>query len=250
MKKTFLLLLMVFSGLLLWSQNSTVSTSKTKEDRNFRIPLIGEAAPSFKAKSTTGDFNFPKDFGTSWKILFSHPADFTPVCTSEILELANLQDEFNKLGVKIAVISADPVDTHTQWVKAMEGMTYKDRPSVKIEFPIIDDEDLTVSKKYGMIHPETNSTKAVRGVFIINPDNVISAIYFYPMNVGRNTDELVRMVTALQTTSKDAVMTPANWKAGSDLLIAVPPKTDAANPSAVPAGYYNLAWFMWFKKAN
>ena len=247
MKKTFLFLVIVFSVTQAWSQNS----ANTKlEDRNFRIPLIGETAPSFRAKTTTGVLNFPKDYGKDWKILFSHPADFTPVCTSEILELANLQNEFEKLGVKIAIISADPVETHLQWVKAMEDLNYKDRSGVKIKFPIIEDEDLTISKKYGMIHPETNSTKAVRGVFIVDPNDNIAAIYFYPMNVGRNTDELIRMVTALQATSKENVMTPANWKAGNDLLISVPPKSDPDNANAVPAGYYNLAWFMWYKKAN
>lgn len=251
MKKMFLFLVIVFSGTLVWSQNASVSTTKAgEEDRNFRIPLIGEKAPSFKAKSTNGEINFPKDYGRSWKVLFSHPADFTPVCTSEILELANLQEEFDKLGVKIVVVSADPVDTHTQWKKAMEDISYKDRKMTKINFPLVDDENLAVSKKYGMVHPETNSTKAVRGVFIIDPDNTVEAIYFYPMSVGRNTDELVRMVTALQATASENIMTPANWKAGNDLLLSVPPKSDPNNPNVAPDGYYSLAWFMWYKKSN
>jgi len=246
MKKLLLFVLIVFSASQLWSQKDL------KENRNFRIPLIGETAPSFTANTTTGVLNFPADYGRKWKILFSHPQDFTPVCTSEILELANLQSEFDKLGVKVVVVSADPLETHLQWVKAMEGLSYKGREMTKIKFPIVDDENLTVSKEYGMIHPETNSTKAVRGVFIISPKNIVEAIYFYPMNVGRNTDELMRMVTALQTTASASVqvMTPANWKSGNDLLIAVPPKVDPKNPEVTPEGYYNLAWFMWYKKAN
>ena len=247
----FLFLVIVFSGTLIWSQNASVSsTEASKEDRNFRIPLIGEKAPSFTAESTNGKVNFPRDYGRSWKILLSHPADFTPVCTSEILELANLQREFEKLGVEIVVVSADPVDTHKQWKKAMEDLSYKDREMVKIGFPLVEDENLAISKKYGMVHPLTNSTKAVRGVFIIGPDNTVEAIYFYPMSVGRNTDELVRMVTALQTTATEDVMTPANWRAGNDLLLSVPPKSDPNNPNVVPDGYYSLSWFMWYKKSN
>jgi len=253
MKRTLLFVVIVFSATMLWAQKASVSSDQAiKEDRNFRIPLIGETAPSFTAQTTTGVLNFPEDYGKKWKILFSHPQDFTPVCTSEILELANLQSEFDKLGVKVVVISADPLSTHVQWVKAMEGLAYKDRENVKIKFPIVDDENLAVSKKYGMIHSATNSTKAVRGVFIIDPDNTVDAIYFYPMNVGRSTDELLRMVSALQTTANSStkVMTPANWKAGNDLLLAVPPKSDANNPGLTPDGYYNVTWFMWFKKAN
>ena len=251
MKKMFLFLVIAFSGTLVWSQNASVSSSGNNvEDRNFRIPLIGEKAPSFTAKSTNGVVNFPEDYGRSWKILFSHPADFTPVCTSEILELANLQGEFDELGVKLVVVSADPVDTHNQWKKAMEDLNYKDRKMVKISFPLVEDENLEVSKKYGMVHPLTNSTKAVRGVFIVDPDNNVEAIYFYPMNVGRSTDELVRMVTALQTSASADALTPANWKAGNDLLLSFPPKSDPSTPNVVPEGYYSLAWFMWYKKSN
>jgi peroxiredoxin 2/4 len=244
MKKLLLFVVVAFSVTLLWSQGNK------QENRNFRIPLIGENTPSFSAKSTEGTINFPGDYGRSWKILFSHPADFTPVCTSEILELANLQSEFDELDVQVVVVSTDPVDTHLQWKKAMEDLNYKDRQKIKIEFPIVDDEDLTVSKKYGMIHPASNTTKSVRGVFIIDPDNVVQAISFYPFSVGRNTEEIIRMVSALQTTASDKVLTPANWTTGSDVLIPFPPQKDPNNPSVVPAGYYNLAWFMWYKEVN
>ena len=252
MKKMFLFVVLALSVTQLWSQNESASGTQAKptEDRNFRIPLIGESAPSFTATSTNGEINFPGDYGRKWKILFSHPQDFTPVCTSEILELANLQKEFDKLGVKVVVVSTDPLDTHLQWKKAMEGLNYKDREQVKIKFPLVDDENLSISKKYGMIHSASNTTKAVRGIFIIDPNDIVEAIYFYPMNVGRSTDELIRMVTALQTTSADKVMTPANWKAGNDVLVPFPPKSDPNKTEASPDGYYNLAWFMWYKKAN
>jgi peroxiredoxin (alkyl hydroperoxide reductase subunit C) len=250
MKKLLFIAVLVFSVTQMWSQNANKSSDQglTKEDRNFRMPLIGEKAPSFTAESTTGTINFPSEFGRKWKILFSHPQDFTPVCTTEIMELAYMQDQLDKLGVKIAVVSTGSVDTHTQWKKSMESLDLNNRGLVKIKFPLVDDQNLSISKKYGMIHPATNSTKSVRGVFVIDPDNNIQAIYFYPMGVGRNTDELVRIVTALQTISKEKAMTPVNWKAGGDLLMPIPPKSDVANPSAVPAGYYSPAWYLLYKK--
>lgn len=252
MKKSLLFVMVALIATQLWAQNRSSSSRQNlqQEDRNFRIPLIGETAPSFTAETTNGTLNFPEDYGKKWKILFSHPQDFTPVCSSEILELANLQSEFDKMGVKIAVVSTDQLETHVQWKKALEGVTYKDRMPEKIKFPLIDDDNHAVSKKYGMIHSNSNTTKSVRGVFIIDPDNIVSAIYFYPMDVGRSTDELLRMVEALQTTSADKVLTPANWKAGNDVLLPFPPKSDLATPNVAPNGYYNLAWFMWYKKAN
>jgi len=257
MKKNLLLIVFAFSVTLLWSQNASKSSTQagSKEDRNFRIPLIGETAPSFTAESTNGTINFPSDFGRKWKILFSHPQDFTPVCSTEILELAYLQSEFDNLGVKIAVISTDPVETHLQWKKSLEELNLNNRGVVKIKFPLIGDDDVIIAKQYGMIHPETNSTRSVRGVFIIDPDNVVQAIYFYPMNVGRSTDEIIRTITALQisalqTTAASRVLTPVNWNPGKDLLVSIPPKTDATKSAEVPAGFYSPVWFLWFKKAN
>jgi peroxiredoxin (alkyl hydroperoxide reductase subunit C) len=231
----------------LWSQDKD---EKTTNDRNFRIPLIGETAPSFTAETTNGVLNFPGDFGHNWKILFSHPQDFTPVCSTEILELAYLQDEFDKLGVKIAVVSTDPLSEHVQWKKALESLNLNNRGTVNIKFPIIDDENVAIAKAYGMIHPETNSTRSVRGVFIIDPENIVQAIFFYPMSVGRSTDELLRMVTALETTKASKVLTPVNWKAGNDVLVPYTPGKDLAKTETPPEGYYSPAWYMWFKKVN
>ena len=121
---------------------------------------------------------------------------------------------------------------------------------VKIDFPLVADEDLSISKKYGMIHPESNTKRDVRGVFIIDPDNVIQAEYFYPMAVGRNTDEIVRMVTALERTKADNVLTPANWQSGDDVMIPAIPKADASKEELASAGLYKLNWFMWYKKAQ
>lgn len=251
MKKILLFIVMCLFVTNLRSQSGSMSStqSKTKEDRNFRIPLIGESAPSFTAESTNGTINFPTDFGRYWKILFSHPQDFTPVCTTEIIELANLQGEFDKLGIKLLVVSTDALDTHVQWKKSMESLNLNNSGSVKIKFPLVDDENLVISKQYGMIHPSSNTTKSVRGVFIIDPDDIIQAIYFYPKSVGRSTDELLRMVTALQTTSNGKVLTPVNWKAGNDLLVPIPPKTDKSGQAVVPDGFYSPVWYLWFKKA-
>ncbi len=246
MKKVALLMVLVFSLTQVWAQETK---EKEKEDRNFRIPLIGETAPSFTAESTGGLINFPLDYGRKWKILFSHPQDFTPVCSSEILELANLQEDFDKLNVKLVVVSTDALDTHFAWKKAMEDVEFKGRIPSKIKFPLVDDSSIAISKQYGMIHPESNTTKSVRGVFVIDPDNVIQAIYFYPMSIGRNTDELIRTVQALQATAKTELMTPADWRAGHDLIAPVPPTADQRTENT-PDGYYKLAWFMWYKKAK
>lgn len=255
MKKNLLFIVLLFALTQVFAQSGAKS-SQTREDRNFRIPLIGEKAPEFTAETTNGTLTFPADFGRKWKLLISHPQDFTPVCSSEILEFAHLQKEFDDLGVKIAVISTDALETHKEWVKSMETLNLNDRGTVKIKFPLIGDKDIVISKKYGMIHAESNTTKSVRGVFIIDPDNVIETILFYPSNVGRNTDEIIRTIKALQlsasqSTQASKVMTPVNWTPGKDLLVTIPPKAQANKSSSdVPAGYYSPVWYMWYKKAE
>jgi len=214
------------------------------------IPLIGSTAPSFTAKSTNGKITFPKSFGDSWKILFSHPQDFTPVCSSELLELANLQDEFDRLNVKIAVISTDNLEQHNMWVAHLEEIDYRGYGKQDIRFPIIDDEDAKASKKYGMLHQPTSTKKDVRGVFIIDDENTVRSINFYPMEVGRNIDEIVRTIEALQTTDNAKVLTPANWSKGEDVMVPFYPYTKeqlAADPS-LKDDYYNVGNRMWFKK--
>ncbi len=216
--------------------------------RDFRIPLIGEQAPSFTSESTEGTINFPHDFGSNWKIILSHPMDFTPVCSTELIELANLQNEFDKLGVKLLTVSTDPLETHKQWKTSLEKIEYKEYAQQKINFPIVDDSSLVIAKLYGMIHYETDNNRDVRGVFIIDPDNKIRAEYFYPQEVGRNMDELLRTVVALQTTYTNDVMTPANWKAGNDVLVPFPLKANMSAMNKESGEYYQFAWFMIFKK--
>lgn len=218
--------------------------------RNFRIPLIGEQAPSFTAESTTGTINFPADFGSNWKIILSHPMDFTPVCSTELIEIAKLHDELESLGVKVLVVSTDPLDTHLQWKSVLETIEYKNNSRQKIFFPIVDDSGLVIAKLYGMIHRESDNNRDVRGVFIIDPDNKVRAEFFYPQEVGRNMDEILRTIIALQTADNHKVMTPANWNKGHDVLVPFPLKADMSRMNKESGEYYQYSWFMIFKKSN
>jgi len=226
----------------------------SQDKYSVRIPLIGEDAPSFTTETTKGTLDFPSDYGRKWKIIFSHPRDFTPVCSTEILTLAHMQKDFEELGAKILIVSTDTLEKHRMWVKALEDLSYKDQSPVKINFALADDNNCAISKKYGMLHEPVSTTKDVRGVYIIDPKNKIQAIFFYPMNIGRNMDEIKRTLIALQTSGsgKDRVLTPANWKAGDDVLVPQFPYTEnelKANPD-LKNSYYNVGPFMWFKKAE
>lgn len=217
-----------------------------------KIPLIGSKAPEFSAVSTTGNLTFPSDFGKSWKILFSHPADFTPVCSTELLELAHLQPNFDKLGVKVAVISTDNLELHKMWKAYLEELDYKNRGKVAINFPLIDDQNGTCSKMYGMLHEPVSSNRDIRGVFIIDSENIVRSINFYPTEVGRNMNEIVRIIKALQETSQSHVFTPVNWQDGDDVIVPYFPYTTnelALNPE-IANEYYQLGNRIWFKKNN
>lgn len=220
--------------------------------QNIKIPTIGSKAPSFTANSTNGEFTFPDQFGDSWKILFSHPQDFTPVCSTELLELAFMQSEFISRGIMVAVISTDDLNQHNNWKMHLEALNYKGRGTQKIEFPLFEDQKHIVSKKYGMLHGLESSTKDIRGVFIIDSKNIIRSINFYPMQVGRNMHEIVRIVEALQTADSEHVVTPANWNEGDDVMVPLRPFTKqqlAANPNLIDK-YYTLDDMLWFKKAD
>jgi alkyl hydroperoxide reductase subunit AhpC len=222
--------------------------------QNREIPLIGSEAPSFKAVTTNGKLAFPADYGDSWKILFSHPADFTPVCTSELLELANLQPKFKELGVQIAVISKDNVDMHQLWKQQLEELDYRNRGKIKIEFPLIDDSNLKISREYGMLHEPTSTNRDIRGVFIIDKNNIVRSVNFYPMQVGRNLNEVVRLVEALQTTDESMVYTPANWEKGDDVIIPYYPFANAEEEASAAAegkdDYYPMGNRVWFKNVK
>jgi len=227
-----------------------VNITKSQDSTASRIPLIGEQAPKFTAESTQGKIIFPNENKSKWTILFSHPADFTAVCSTEILELAALQEDFEKLDTRLMVLSTDAVSSHIEWVKSLEAIRYKGREPIKIKFPLISDKSLEISRKYGMLHSAANPTKDIRGVFIIDPDNKIQAISFYPMNVGRNMDEIKRTLIALQMAEKNNVLIPANWNTGQDVMIQSP-KTSADADKLIknmPPELYYITWYMWFKK--
>ena len=186
------------------------------------MPLLGEKAPSFTAKTTHGVINFPDDFKGKWVVLFSHPADFTPVCTTEFVAFQKRYEEFQKLNVQLIGLSIDQVFSHIKWVEWI-----KEKLGVEIKFPIIADDTGEIAKKYGMIHPG-KGTNTVRAVFIIDPNGVLRAVLYYPQEVGRNIDEILRLVKALQTSDKYGVALPANWP-NNELIrdrAIIPPPTD------------------------
>jgi len=214
-----------------------------------KTPMIGDNAPSFAGQSTLGWINFPGDYSGKWKILFSHPADFTPVCSSEILELGALQDDFNKLNAQLIVISTDPLVKHKAWVKSMETVKFNDHDPVLINFPLVADPDRIISKEYGMMHVTSNSTKDVRGVFVIDPANKIRAVFFYPMEIGRNMDEVKRTLLALETADKEHVLTPVNWQPGNDVMLKAS-YNDSLTGDPVDPNVYRLIWYMTYKKTH
>lgn len=185
----------------------------------FAMPRIGDKAPSFKAVTTQGDINFPEQYKGSWVILFSHPADFTPVCTSEFMAFATLEDKFNELNCKLVGLSVDGLYSHIAWLRTIkEKIDYKGMKNVEVKFPLIEDISMEVAKRYGMIQGES-TTKAVRAVFVIDPEGIIRTVIYYPLSLGRNFDELLRVVIALQTADNFQVATPADWRPGDDVIV-------------------------------
>jgi peroxiredoxin (alkyl hydroperoxide reductase subunit C) len=184
------------------------------------MPRIGEKAPSFKAVTTQGEIQFPEQFSGSWVILFSHPADFTPVCTSEFMTFATLEKQFEELGCKLVGLSVDGLYSHIAWLRTIKDkIEYKGMKNVEVKFPLIEDITMEVAHKYGMIQPGESNTKAVRAVFVIDPKGVIRTILYYPLSMGRNFDELLRIVIALKAADAFSVATPADWRPGDDVIV-------------------------------
>jgi len=222
---------------------------QSQEKKIVRIPLLGEVAPSFKAQSTNGQIAFPEDFGIKWKILFAHPKDFTPVCSSELLELSQQQEDYKNLNAQIVVLSTDIISQHNDWVKALEEIKYKDREPVKIKFPLVADDNLIISNQYGMIDPTASIAQNIRAVFIIDPKNKIRSITFYPKEVGRNMEEIKRNLVALQTVdAQKNLMTPANWVPGDNLMVPVISQAERERIGNADSDIQQVAWFMNFRK--
>jgi peroxiredoxin (alkyl hydroperoxide reductase subunit C) len=184
------------------------------------MPRIGDRAPAFKAVTTQGEIDFPAQYSGSWVILFSHPADFTPVCTSEFMTFAAREDQFASVNCKLVGLSVDGLYSHIAWLRTIKDrIEYKGMKNVEVTFPLIEDITMTVARTYGMIQPGESTTKAVRAVFVIDPKGIIRAIIYYPLSLGRNFDELYRVIVALQTADTFSVATPADWRPGEDVIV-------------------------------
>jgi peroxiredoxin (alkyl hydroperoxide reductase subunit C) len=200
------------------------------------MPRINEVAPDFEAKTTQGVMRL-SDLRGKWVVLFSHPADFTPVCSTEFVEFARRSDEFKQRNAQLVGLSVDSVTAHIAWIRNMQ-----EHFSVKIDFPVIADLDTKVAQRYGLIHPGASETATVRAVFIIDDKGVVRALIYYPMSLGRNIDEILRAVEALQTADANACATPANWKPGEKVIVP-PPQTLEDAEKRMASGYEVTDWY-------
>ncbi len=201
------------------------------------LPRLNEPAPEFTAVSTNGEISLG-DFRGKWVVLFSHPADFTPVCTTEFVGFAEVFDEFEKRGVQLIGVSIDSVYSHIAWIKNIEANF-----GVEIKFPVIADLDMRVASAYGMVHPGASATATVRCVFVIDPHGVMRAMIYYPLTTGRNMSEIIRLVDALQLNTEKGVACPANWQPGDDVIIPAP-ITKAGADKRPSEGYNTIDWYI------
>ena len=195
---------------------------------------LGDIAPNFTAESSLGKLDFYEYLGDSWGILFSHPADYTPVCTTELGKTASLKPEFDKRNVKVMALSVDNVSSHKGWITDIN-----ETQGVEVNFPIIADQDKTISEAYGMLHPNASATLTVRSLFIIAPDKTVKLIISYPASTGRNFQEILRVIDSLQLTAKYSVATPADWQDGDDVVIANSIKNEDI-PAKFPKGFTEI----------
>lgn len=215
-----------------------------------RMPLIGDYAPSFKAVTTQGEINFPSDYKGKWVILFSHPADFTPVCTTEFMTFGAMMKEFEAINTQLVGLSVDSLYSHIAWLRKIQELEWKDKKHIEVKFPLIEDIKMEIANKYGMIQPGQSTTQAVRAVFVIDPEGKIRTILYYPLSTGRNFDEIKRIVLALQKADKDNVATPADWRPGDDVIIPTAGSCGTAKErvESKDPNMYCLDWFLCFKK--
>lgn len=217
----------------------------------YRMPLIGDKAPEFKAETTQGMINFPEDYKGKWVIFFSHPADFTPVCTTEFMTFASMSDEFLTLNCELLGLSIDSTFSHIAWLRTIkEKIAYKGMKDIEVKFPVISDLTMEVSRKFGMLQPSVSNTQAVRAVFMIDPKGIVRAILYYPLSNGRNMQEIKRMLIAMQHSDQFGIATPANWQLGDDVIIPPPGSCGSAKERVDGAGddYECLDWFLCLKK--
>jgi peroxiredoxin (alkyl hydroperoxide reductase subunit C) len=222
-----------------------------EETNAVTMPLIGDKAPSFTAKTTQGQIRFPEDYDGKWVILFSHPADFTPVCTTEFMTFATMSDEFKALNTQLIGLSVDGLYSHIAWLRTIKDkIEFKGMKNVEVKFPLIEDIKMDVAKKFGMIQPGASDTMAVRAVFIIDPKAVVRCILYYPSSTGRNFEEIKRIILALQKADAEGIATPANWQPGDDVIVPPAGSCGVAQQrmEAPSDGMYCLDWFLCLKK--
>jgi peroxiredoxin (alkyl hydroperoxide reductase subunit C) len=207
------------------------------------IPKIGDRAPDFQANSSKGPISL-KDFKGKWVILFSHPADFTPVCTTEFIEFARKYDEFEKRNAQLIGLSIDSVYSHIAWLLQMEKIY-----GVEVKFPVIADLNMNVANLYGLIHEHASATSTVRAVFFIDPEGVVRALIYYPASTGRNIDEILRVLDSLTYADSFIIATPANWKAGDDVIVPQPATLQAAKDRLKDKNLNVKDWFLAIKKS-
>ena len=235
------------------SKTSTVSTPAVQslEAAPIHLPLIGETAPSFTAVTTQGTVRYPEDFKGKWVILFSHPADFTPVCTTEFMAFATLMPQFESLGCKLIGLSIDSNYSHIAWLRTIkEKIKYKGMENVEVTFPVIADLKMEVAKLYGMLHPSADDSHAVRAVFIMDTEAKVRAVLYYPQSTGRNFQEILRLLVAMQTADQHKVATPADWQPGDEVIVPPPGSCGVAQERMTkPAeDTHCLDWFLCLKK--
>lgn len=216
------------------------------ENQVYTMPRLGEKAPEFEASTTEGKIKFPQDYKGKWIILFSHPSDFTPVCTSEFMAFGSMQDEFEALNCQLVGLSVDGLSSHIAWLRTIkEKIEFRGMKNVDIRFPLIDDITMKVANLYGMIQPGESSTSAVRAVFFIDPKGMIRSILYYPLSLGRNFDEIKRVLIGLQTIDNFGVSLPADWRPGSEVIIPAPATATQAKERMEGKGE-NMKCYDWF----
>ena len=221
-----------------------------EENNTYKMPLIGDQAPAFQAVTTQGKINFPEDYKGKWVILFSHPADFTPVCTTEFMTFTSMIDEFKAMNTELLGLSVDSLYAHIAWLRKIKELEWNGMKNLEVTFPLIEDIRMEVANKFGMIQPGQSNTQAVRAVFVIDPKAKIRLILYYPLTTGRNFDEIKRVIQALQKSDKDGVATPANWRPGDDTIVPTAGSCGTAKErmESKSDDTYCLDWFMCFKK--
>lgn len=220
------------------------------EETKNTMPLIGEYAPAFKVVTTQGPINFPEDYKGKWVILFSHPADFTPVCTTEFMTFGSMIDEFKSMNTELIGLSVDSLYSHIAWLRKIQELEWKDKKHINVTFPLIEDIRMEVANKYGMIQPGASNTQAVRAVFIIDPKAKIRTILYYPLSTGRNFDEIKRIIQALQKADSENCATPADWRPGDDVIVPTAGSCGTAKErmESKDDDQYCLDWFMCFRR--